>query len=95
MIKVNFKIRAKCQNILRYSGQNTDQKLRRTKCQLTKKCGQNANISVGILSYHPGVDHNYIVSHHEFYIIIISKVLNVVGKNIQQKQTQILLMKLS
>ena len=49
MIKVNSMIRTKCQNMLRWSGQNANQKFGRTKCQPKKKSGQNANFSVGIL----------------------------------------------
>ena len=36
--------RTKCQNMLRWSGQNPNQRMGRTKCQPQKKSGQNANL---------------------------------------------------
>ena len=36
--------RTKCQNMLRWSGQNANQRMGRTKCQPQKKSGQNANL---------------------------------------------------
>ena len=36
--------RTKCQNMLRWSGQNPIQRMGRTKCQPQKKSGQNANL---------------------------------------------------
>ena len=49
MMKVNSMIRTKCQNMLRWSGQNANQKLGRTKCQPEKKARSKCCL-VGILS---------------------------------------------
>ena len=36
----------KCQNMLRWSGQNPNQRMGRTICQPQKKSGQNANLNL-------------------------------------------------